>query len=228
NLGQFYSKRKDYKKAIEYFKKAVSTNVNAKHIYLNIAANYEFAEDFENALEAWKKAVEYNPDNIDAKISLANAFVKTGDIQSAIRKIRGIYKDNKENKKVLLMYGVLLLDNDEPFEALEKFNKALEIEKDYEVAKFAKIECLVKIGKTYEADELLKPLEEKEESKDNADILYLRALVNKSYAEKENKRELIDTTIEICDKIIALHANIPYDISRVEAIKNNLINMKEN
>lgn len=181
----------------------------------------------EEALEYWKKAVEYNPKNTDAKISLANAYLKTGDIQNAIRKIRSAYKENKKDIKILLMYGALLLNNNEYFEALEKLDEALKINPDYEIAKFAKTECLIKMGKIEEAESILGPLEEKEELKDTNDILYLRALINEYKITKSNNLELIDETIKICDKIISLHNETGID-SKILAIKNNLIKIKEN
>lgn len=185
----------------------------------------------ENALEYWKKAVEYNPDNIDAKISLANAYLKTGDIQNAIRKIRGAYSKDKNNTKVLLVYGILLLNNEEYFEALEKLNRALEIDSEYEPAMLAKAECLIKMNKIFEADEILKKYEEKENPDDTSkalNIMYLRVLYNEALIIKENKRELIDNTVELCDKIIALHTDNDDDNRRITNIKDELLKLKEN
>ena len=226
--GQYYLRKKEYKNAIEYYKKAVTTNKNAGHIYLNIASTYELMDDVESALENWKKAVEYNPKNIDAKISLANAYLKLDDIQNAIRKIRGAYKENKDNKKVLFMYGVLLLHNKEYYEAVEKLDEAIKIDSNYAPAKYAKIECLINLNKRNEAENLLNELEQTEPEEKSVDILHLRAILNESYIENENRLELIEPTIEICDKIISLYNLSQSDISQVEAIKNNLLKMKEN
>ena len=125
------------------------------------------------------------------------------------------------------MYGSLLLNNNECFEAIEKLDEALKINPDYEIAKFAKIECLVKMGKIEEAESILTPFEEKENSNKDGDILYLRALINEYKITKSNNLELIDETINICDKIISLHKEPDVD-SKVLTIKNNLIKIKEN
>ena len=129
------------------------------------------------------------------------------------------------------MFGVLLLNNGEYFEALEKINRALEINPEYEPAEFAKAECLIRLSKYDEADEILKKYEEKQNSNDglkSPDIGYLRVLYNKTLIIKENKRELIDDTVELCDKIVALYKDNEEENKRIIKTKEELTKLKEN
>ena len=52
--------------------------------------------------------------------------------------------------------------------------------------------------------------------------------MNEKIIEKDKRFDLIDYTIDICDKIISLHADTFGDISKAEAIKDKLAKMKEN
>ena len=58
--------------------------------------------------------------------------------------------------------------------------------------------------------------------------MYLRVLYNEALIIKENKRELIDNTVELCDKIIALHTDNDDDNRRITNIKDELLKLKEN
>ena len=235
NLGQIrhlialleLAKRKDFDRAVEYFKRALEANIDSKHVYINIASAYDSAGNAEEALTYWKKAVEYNPDNIDAKINLANAYYRAGDIKGAIRKMRGSYKENKNNKKVLFMYGILLLTDNDCYSAVEKFDEALAIDENFDVAKYAKIECLLKMGKIQEANDILLNLEQSQTG-EKPEILYLRLVVNFEMIQKEDKKELIKQSEDICDKIFSEYKDTIHSIEKVKTIKEELTKLKEN
>ena len=77
----------------------------------------------------------------------------------------------------------------------------------------------------------MKKYEEKENTDDNSkalNIMDLRVLYNEALIIKENKRELIDNTVELCDKIIALHTDNDDDNRRITNIKDELLKLKEN
>lgn len=226
NLGQYYSRKKEYEKSIEYFKRAIASNVDAKHMYANIAANYECLGETEEALENWKKAVEYNPDNLGAKLNLANAYFRAGDIKTALRKIRGMYKENKKNPKVLLLYGVMLIEEKEYYEAIDKFDEILEIDKNHFFANYSKAECYFALNKVENADEILKELEKN--NSDKSEILYLRVLINKNYIENNNRQDLIEQTTELCDKIISKGGSVLHNNVDINKIKEEIIKTKGN
>ena len=140
--------------------------------------------------------------------------------------MRVAYKENKENKKALLMYGILLLTNGDYYEALDKFEEALKLDEDYVLARFAKIECLVKMNKINEANELLNSMDY-ENQEDMPEILYLKVLINEKLIENEVRTDLIEYTIGICDKIISSKSDLVHDVDKIKAIKEKLLKAKE-
>ena len=107
NTGQFFFKKKDFSKAVEYFLRALKSSNDTKHIYFNVANCYHEMGDYKNALKYWEKTVEYNPNNIDAKVNLANTYAILGDKNTAIRKIRSAYLLDKKNPRIILVYAIL-------------------------------------------------------------------------------------------------------------------------
>ena len=186
--------------------RALKSSNDTKHIYFNIANCYHQKEDYKNALKYWEKTVEYNPNNIDAKVNLANTYAILGDKETAIRKIRSAWLLDKKNPRIILVYGILLLKNDEYYDAIEKFEAAYEIDKNLLIAKFGKIECLIKTNKVKEALSMLGELEA--ENADSKELLMLKVLAYVKLLEEDKDNEyLIKTTLEVCDKMFSIHGD---------------------
>ena len=206
NTGQYFFRKKEYKEAVEYFTRALNSAQDTKHIYFNIANCYHNMGDFKNALKYWEKTVEYNPDNIDAKVNLANTYAILGDRETAIRKIRAAYLSDKRNPKIILVYAILLLKNNDFYDAMEKFEKAYDIDNSLTIAAFGKIECLIKTNKAKEALGLLQKFEA--ENAENKEFLMLKIVAYlKLLEEDENNEYLIKTTLEVCDKMFSVHGD---------------------
>ena len=206
NTGQFFFKKKDFSKAVEYFLRALKSSNDTKHIYFNVANCYHEMGDYKNALKYWEKTVEYNPNNIDAKVNLANTYAILGDKDTAIRKIRSAYLLDKKNPRIILVYAILLLKNDEYYDAMEKFETAYNIDNNLLIAKFGKIECLIKTNKAKEGLCLLEELESS--NNDNKELLMLKILAYIKLLEEDKGNEyLIRTTLEVCDKMFSIHGD---------------------
>ena len=230
NTGQYFFKKKEYDEAVKYFTRAIESFHDVKHIYFNIANCYHFKGDYKNALKYWEKTVEYNPDNIDAKVNLANTYAILGDKETAIRKIRGAYLKDKRNPRIILVYAILLLKNNEFYDAMEKFEKAFEIDNSLVIAAFGKIECLIKTNKAKEALGLLEKYEENHGK--NKEFLMLKIVAYLKLLENdENNEYLIKTTLEVCDRMFSIHGDSEVWIKeKYEELRNKIIqreNQKE-
>lgn len=217
NLGQHFFKKKDYKKAVEYFLRAINSSNDAKHIYFNIANCYHHMGDYKTSLKYWEKTVEYNPDNIDAKVNLANTYSILGDKPQAIRKIRSAYLADKNNPKITLVYAILLLKNDEFFDAIEKFEKTFELDKTAIIAVFGKVECLIKMKKIREGLSILNDYEEKYGN--DREFLMLKILAYFGLLREEENDYLIETTISVCDKMFSVYGEEPWIKEKYNEIK---------
>ena len=173
--------------------------------------------------------MEYNPENIDAKVNLANAYAAAGDKETAVKKIRSAYLLDKKNPKIIFMYAVLLLKNDEFYDAIEKFEAAYKLDNSMFLAEFGKIECLIKLKKPKEALGLLENYENK--YGENKEFLLLKVIAYLKLldiSEDAENKYLIKTTIEVCDKIFSIHGECePWIIEKYGELKQKLEKKEE-
>ena len=100
----------------------------------------------------------------------------------------------------------MLLKNNEFYDAMEKFEKAFEIDNNLVIAAFGKIECLIKTNKAKEALGLLEKYEACHGA--NKEFLMLKIVAYlKLLEEDENNEYLIKTTLEVCDKMFSVHGD---------------------
>lgn len=62
--GQGSYQKKDYKNAVENFKKAIELNPNDFRTYFNIAASYYEMKDLKEAIKNWQTALKYKKDDL--------------------------------------------------------------------------------------------------------------------------------------------------------------------
>jgi tetratricopeptide (TPR) repeat protein len=86
-LGYIYFSKGKFDAAIEEYNKAVRLNPDGK-LYYNIGAAYSNKGDYEQAVKAQLKAVELDPQMADAHYSLALAYYKLGNYDSALKHIK--------------------------------------------------------------------------------------------------------------------------------------------
>ncbi len=199
NLGQLYVSNENYKDAIFYFERANKTPSQHNQFNFNIAYCYQMLEDNEQAIKYYEKHLEYYPKNIEALTNLANIYSDIGDNKQALRKIRTAYIEDKTNTNTIIAYAVLLLKENQIFDAMEKFDEALKINSNITFALYGKCECLVKSNKPREALEVIKKAEE--EYGNTKDFLMSKLLAVIKLYEIENREEDKNTAFNICDKI---------------------------
>lgn len=93
-MGCVYEAKKEYKKAIKYYGKAVKNTTNYENLPLNpkqadlytyIGNGYLKLNDRKKALEALEKASEKNPFNIEANAILHKFYVEAGEYEKAYK-----------------------------------------------------------------------------------------------------------------------------------------------
>lgn len=84
NMGLLYHQKGEYEDAVQQFNKAIS--IHAKDTYhLNLANSLTFLSKYDEAEIHYKACLSHNADNINAKISLAKLYEKTGKVQRATK-----------------------------------------------------------------------------------------------------------------------------------------------
>jgi tetratricopeptide (TPR) repeat protein len=82
-----FSQLRDSKRAIKYFKEALtlSEKEDKDEIYLDLAMEYESSGDFQSAIAILKDAIKSNPHNEGAIYELAYCYDQISDIDNAIK-----------------------------------------------------------------------------------------------------------------------------------------------
>jgi len=97
-----------------------------------VGAKAEWAK----ALDAFEVAYKSQPENVDNITSLIDIYERTGQSSKAENLTREAVAKDPKNKLFRYAYGVFLLKKESYPEAIEQFNKALEIDPSYSDAKY--------------------------------------------------------------------------------------------
>lgn len=125
NIGLEYKKKKEYLKAVEYYKKAIECDPLKASAYNNLGSAYYEMKDIEEAHKAFIKAVELNPNHSVMVYNLALSEELLGNIEDAkelyIKALKLKKSAPDPRKKLIKIYEK---END--------YIKALELAKDGE------------------------------------------------------------------------------------------------
>lgn len=222
NMGQLCFKDGKFDEAIEWYKKAVAIDVKLIHIYFNIANAYRMKGETEKAIKYWEKNLEYNPKNTGALLNLANAYSDLGQSAIALRKARSAYLLDKQNPEIVLGYGILLLREQEIYDAREKFEEALALSPDLTAARVALLECQIKSNRPKEA--LCELEKHTEQLGDKKEYYMLKLMAYLKIHENEENQHLYTQILEVCDKILCTWGMDPW----VEKIKEKYTENQNN
>jgi len=84
--GNKYFYKKEYYKAIEYYKKALLLDTNYAEVYNNLGASYYFLKEFDKMAPYYEKTVELDPgNNPDVFLILGDTYEKSGKKAKALK-----------------------------------------------------------------------------------------------------------------------------------------------
>lgn len=124
NLGLIEFGRFDYKKAANYFKKAIS--INSKHFasHSNLADCYKNLGDYSNAEKAYKEAIKVNFDEF-CLLNLADIEIKLGKISDAEKIYDKVRAKSPDSPDAMVGLALVKLNQGKSNEAMELANSAL-------------------------------------------------------------------------------------------------------
>ncbi|KZF19597.1 mitochondrial import receptor subunit tom-70 [Xylona heveae TC161] len=135
-LTQSYIKRAsmflemgDKQAAADDFEKAVQHNKDDPDIYYHRAQLHFILGEFADAAKDYQKSIDLDKDFIFSYIQLGVTQYKMGSIASSMATFRRCIKNFEKVPDVYNYYGELLLDQQKFQEAIEKFDTAVEMEK---------------------------------------------------------------------------------------------------
>ena len=76
---------KQFKSAIENFKKAIKICPNLPIIFYNLGLSFHYDKNFESAISSYEKAIELKPDYAEAYCNKGMSLNEKGDLKGAIK-----------------------------------------------------------------------------------------------------------------------------------------------
>ncbi|KAL2260234.1 hypothetical protein VTK26DRAFT_5847 [Humicola hyalothermophila] len=117
-------------KAEEDFAAALAKNAEDPDIYYHRAQLHFIKGEFAEAQKDYQKSIDLDRDFIFSHIQLGVTQYKMGSIASSMATFRRCMKNFDKTPDVYNYYGELLLDQNKHAEAIEKFDTAIELEKE--------------------------------------------------------------------------------------------------
>ncbi|KAI5282673.1 TOM (translocase of outer membrane) complex component [Ascosphaera aggregata] len=115
--------------AIDDFDLAITQNKDDPDIYYHRAQLHFILSELAEAAKDYQKSIDLDPDFIYSHIQLGVTQYKMGSIASAMATFRRSLKNFENVSDVHNYYGELLLDQQKYAESIEKFEKAVDLEK---------------------------------------------------------------------------------------------------
>ncbi len=106
-LGYFYILKEDYKKAMEYSKKAIDDNHEHSAAWDNVGQIYFRQNNFEDAKTAFLKALEYKETMVDSLYYLGIIYEEEGDYDKAFECFSKAKKCNVSTLNTVTMEQIL-------------------------------------------------------------------------------------------------------------------------
>lgn len=132
-LGYAYYQQHDYEKSIEYYKK---TNQNNSMNVSNMALAYYMKGDYGEALKLLKRALQLNPNNQTARRNLPM-------VEKAFkRKLQKMKEEQSDDPQHYYDLGNLFMEQGDYKNALESFDRAVQISPNY-------VEAIINKGNCY-------------------------------------------------------------------------------
>lgn len=111
------------------FVEAIQHDANDPDIYYHRAQLHFINNEYAEAAKDYQRSIDLDKDFIFSHIQLGVTQYKMGSIASSMATFRRCMKNFENTPDVYNYYGELLLDQQKHQEAIEKFDKAMEMEK---------------------------------------------------------------------------------------------------
>ncbi|KAI0631511.1 hypothetical protein C8Q77DRAFT_1127285 [Trametes polyzona] len=128
-IASVYMEQGDPKKTFECFEDAIKQNPNDPDIYYHRGQVLFIMNEFAGAAENYTKSTELDDKFVFSHIQLAVAQYKSGNLANSMATFRRTLKAFPDRSEPQNYYGELLLDQQRYPDAVEKFDRAIEIER---------------------------------------------------------------------------------------------------
>ncbi|KAM0793038.1 hypothetical protein ACM66B_000527 [Microbotryomycetes sp. NB124-2] len=116
--------------AFRDFDKALEVDPENPDVFYHRGQVYFITQEFDKAIAEYRRSSEIEPTFIFSHIQLAVAQYKNKSVEKAMHQFRRFIKEHPTSPEVFNYYGELLLDQGSFEEAVQNFEKSIELEKD--------------------------------------------------------------------------------------------------
>jgi len=131
-IASVHMELNDSEAAFASFEKALEYNKDDPDIYYHRGQVHFIMGNYDSASEDYEKSVAIDPNFVFTHIQLAVAKYKQGNIPQSMAKFRAAMRQFPQQSEPQNYYGELLLDQQRFQDAVEKFDRAIELERHKE------------------------------------------------------------------------------------------------
>ncbi|KAI0942715.1 hypothetical protein AcW1_003272 [Taiwanofungus camphoratus] len=128
-VASVYMEQGDPKKAFDCFEEAIKHNADDPDIYYHRGQVLFIMNEFTEAAENYTKSTELDDQFVFSHIQLAVAQYKSGNLANSMATFRRTLKAFPQRSEPQNYYGELLLDQQRFPDAVDKFDRAIELER---------------------------------------------------------------------------------------------------
>ncbi|KAG8740239.1 TOM (translocase of outer membrane) complex component [Ceratobasidium sp. 414] len=128
-IASVYMELSEADSAFAAFENAIEKDAGCADIYYHRGQVFFILSDFERAAEDYRKSSELDPEFVFSHIQLAVAQYKMQNLDASMASFRETLLAFPDRGEPYNYYGELLLDQQRFHDAIEKFDRAIEIEK---------------------------------------------------------------------------------------------------
>ena len=221
NLAAIAYDAQNYDKALHLYKEAYNNDKKNYVLFFYIANCYYKKSDFENAAFYFKKCNEYCPKHVQAYVNFANMLVEIGNEQEALRKIRSAYLLDKQSAYLNFVFGVINLKLALFDDAIDKLQKSVNIDANYNIAYLALAEAYLYKNKPDESLNILDNINS--DYKSSKEFLNVQEKILCSVVQnEESSQSVLNHVYQYCNKFLEQYNN-----DKVLEIKEILLNKDE-
>ena len=205
-LGNIYLQKKEYVRAIDYYRKVISYSSTAFQAHSNLAIAYDGEGDTESAISAYVESLRLKSDQPEVLARLAFMYDKLGDVDKAIFNYERSVNLGNIEADIFINLGRMYDIKGDMETAGNLYKKALSVDSD-------SVEALTNLAllceKIRETDRALEYIEKANKiGSDDARFIYNRAKILASaqkYTEaKELYGQVLDNNPEFCEAAVNL------------------------
>jgi len=130
-LANSYYHLEEYKKAIDYLKKAIEKNPNDELSYALSGSIYYKLKDHKQCIKVLEKYISLEPEDIDSYVMLSNAYFETKEYAKAIQRTKTYLQKKPNDADMHLLLGMCYVANNGSIDDIVKaFSRAAELGSD--------------------------------------------------------------------------------------------------